>query len=389
MMYDTNATVSAVAQPARVLIIDDNALSRKKLRLAVENLGYTAATADNGEAGLKVAEAEEFDAILLDMVMPGLDGFQVLQRLNANETLRDLPVIVVSALEDDSQSVSQAITLGAEDFLPKEFDPVILNARLKASLQKKRINELQGISQAQAVELVELNRDLEKRVADQLEELERISHLKRFFSPQLAELIVSSGDDKFMQSHRQEITVVFCDIRNFTEFSATAEPEEQFRVLREYHEVVGSLIFRYEATLEHFAGDGVMSFFNDPVPCPDPAARAVRMAVDMRSEVSELIKSWNMRGFDLGFGVGIALGYATLGQVGFEGQFHYMAIGSVANLASRLCDQAENGEILITQRVFVDIEELAHVESNGELNLKGFPKPVPTFQVVEMNLKDV
>jgi adenylate cyclase len=188
-----------------------------------------------------------------------------------------------------------------------------------------------------------------------------------------------------MESHRQEITVVFCDLRNFTEFSATAEPEEQLRVLREYHNAVGSLIFRYEATLEHFAGDGVMAFFNDPVPCPDPAARAIKMAIAMREEVGKLRVDWDKRGFELGFGVGIALGYATLGQVGFEGQFHYMAIGSVANLASRLCDQAEDGQILITQRVYADVEEIAEVEPAGELTFKGFHKPVPAYQLLRVN----
>jgi adenylate cyclase len=179
--------------------------------------------------------------------------------------------------------------------------------------------------------------------------------------------------------------VVFCDLRNFTEFSSTAEPEEQLRVLREYHNAVGSLIFRFEATLEHFAGDGVMAFFNDPVPCPDPAARAIKMAIAMRGEVGELRKKWEKRGFELGFGVGIALGYATLGQVGFEGQFHYMAIGSVANLASRLCDQAKDGQILITQRVYADVEDMAEVEPVGELTFKGFHNPVPAYQVLEMN----
>ena len=188
-----------------------------------------------------------------------------------------------------------------------------------------------------------------------------------------------------MESHRQEITVVFCDLRNFTEFSATAEPEEQFRVLREYHEVVGSLIFRYEATLEHFAGDGVMSFFNDPIPCPDPTARAVRMTIDMRDEMDGLLKKWEKRGFELGFGAGVALGYATLGQVGFEGQFHYMAIGSVANLASRLCDEAKDGQILITQRIFAEIEGIAEVEHVGAHTFKGFHKPISAVQVIGMN----
>jgi class 3 adenylate cyclase len=278
---------------------------------------------------------------------------------------------------------------GAEEYLIKPVDQTALVARVKSML---RIKELHDKSQeqaarleAQATELINLNQGLEQRVAEQLTELEHVSQLKRFFSPQLAELIVSSGDDEFMKSHRQEITVVFCDLRNFTEFSSTAEPEEQLRVLREYHNAVGSLIFRFEATLEHFAGDGVMAFFNDPVPCPDPAARAIKMAIAMRGEVGELRKTWEKRGFELGFGVGIALGYATLGQVGFEGQFHYMAIGSVANLASRLCDQAKDGQILITQRVYADVEDMAEVEPIGELTFKGFHKPVPAYQVLGMN----
>ncbi len=278
---------------------------------------------------------------------------------------------------------------GGEEYLTKPVQQTALVARVKSML---RIKELHDKSQqqattleAQAAELAELNQGLEKRVAEQLVELERISHLKRFFSPQLVELIVSSGDDKLIESHRQEITVVFCDLRNFTEFSTRAEPEEQLQVLREYHEVVGSLIFRYEATLEHFAGDGVMSFFNDPVPCPDPAARAIRMAIDMREEVGGLLKKWEKRGFELGFGVGVALGYATLGQVGFEGQFHYMAIGSVANLAARLCDQARDGQILITQRVYAEVEDVAEVEPIGEFTFKGFHKPVPVFHVLAMS----
>ena len=278
---------------------------------------------------------------------------------------------------------------GAEEYLTKPVEQNALVARVKSML---RIKELHDKSQeqaarleAQAAELVDLNQGLEQRVAEQLTELEQVSQLKRFFSPQLAELIVSSGDDEFMKSHREEITVVFCDLRNLTEFSSTAEPEEQLRVLREYHNAVGSLIFRFEATLEHFAGDGVMAFFNDPVPCPDPAARAIEMAIAMRDEVGELRKKWEKRGFELGFGVGIALGYATLGQVGFEGQFHYMAIGSVANLASRLCDQAKDGQILITQRVYADVEDMAEVEPSGELTFKGFHKPVPAYQVLGMN----
>ena len=211
---------------------------------------------------------------------------------------------------------------------------------------------------------------------------QRVSQLKRFFSPQVAELIVSSGEEKLTESHRQEITVVFCDLRNFTEFSSIAEPEEAMRVLQEYYKVLGALLYRFEATIEHFAGDGLMAFFNDPVPCPDPEARAVRMAVMMQQDVGKLIEQWRKRGLKLGFGIGISSGYATLGHIGSEEQFHYAAIGSVANLASRLCDKALDGQILITEAVSAKVEGLAEIESSGEFSLKGFPKPVPVLQVV-------
>jgi len=377
-----------VRDPARILIVDDTPANVDILARRLSAHGYEILTAGDGEEGLAVAKEQQPDLILLDIMMPKMDGIEVCQHVKADASLPFIPIILVTA-KTDSKDVVAGLEAGAEEYLTKPVEQNALVARVKSML---RIKELHDKSQeqaarleAQAAELVDLNQGLEQRVAEQLTELEHVSQLKRFFSPQLAELIVSSGDDKFMKSHRQEITVVFCDLRNFTEFSSTAEPEEQLRVLREYHNAVGSLIFRFEATLEHFAGDGVMAFFNDPVPCPDPAARAIKMAIAMRGEVGELRKKWEKRGFELGFGVGIALGYATLGQVGFEGQFHYMAIGSVANLASRLCDQAKDGQILITQRVYADVEDMAEVEPVGELTFKGFHKPVPAYQVLAMN----
>jgi len=374
--------------PARILIVDDSPTNVDILAKRLSAHGYEILTAGDGEEGLAVAREQQPDLILLDIMMPKMDGIEVCQHVKGDASLPFIPIILVTA-RSDSKDVVAGLEAGAEEYLIKPVDQTALVARVKSML---RIKELHDKSQeqaarlkAQASELVDLNQGLEQRVAEQLTELEHVSQLKRFFSPQLAELIVSSGDDEFMKSHRQEITVVFCDLRNFTEFSSTAEPEEQLRVLREYHNVVGSLIFRFEATLEHFAGDGLMAFLNDPVPCPDHAARAIEMAIAMRGEVGELRKKWEKRGFELGFGVGIALGYATLGQVGFEGQFHYMAIGSVANLASRLCDQAKDGQILITQRVYADVEDMAEVEPVGELTFKGFHKPVPAYQVLGMN----
>jgi len=221
-------------------------------------------------------------------------------------------------------------------------------------------------------------------VEEQVAEIERMSRLKRFLSPQLAEVIVSSGDEKLLESHRREITVVFSDLRGFTAFAETAEPEEVMGVLREYHAAMGTLIFEFGGTLERFAGDGLMVFFNDPLPCPDPAQRAVRMAVAMRERAAELTRTWRKSGHQLDFGVGVAMGYATLGRIGFEGRFDYGAIGTVTNLAFRLCGEAKGGQILISQRVYAAAEELVEAEPVCEVALKGFHRPVPTYNILRL-----
>ena len=220
------------------------------------------------------------------------------------------------------------------------------------------------------------------KLRESYDNVERVSALKRYFSPHLAEYIVSSGKDMLTESHRGEITVIFCDLRNFTQFSSTAEPEAAMRVLDQYYTALGKRLRQYEATIEHFAGDGLMAFFNDPVPCPDHALRAVRMALEMQADIGELAEDWNLRGLDLGFGIGIATGYATLGHIGGADQFHYAAIGSVANIASRFCDRALNGQILIGESVHAKVDEFVETLSTGEHSLKGFPNPVPIFQVV-------
>ncbi len=230
-------------------------------------------------------------------------------------------------------------------------------------------------------EVAELNRGLEARVAEQVEELGRVGRLKRFLAPQLAELIVSQGDDKVLESHRREIVVVFCDLRGYTAFTETAEPEEVLDFLREYHGALGPLVSQFEGTLDQFSGDGIMVFFNDPVPCPDPAARAVKMAVAMRETASKLVAAWRQHGSDLGFGVGIAQGYATLGQIGFAERSGYTAIGTVCNLAARLCAEAKDGQILISSRVAAAAAAVASLENLGNLDLKGLSRPVAAFNV--------
>jgi adenylate cyclase len=230
-------------------------------------------------------------------------------------------------------------------------------------------------------EVGELNRGLEARVAEQVEELGRIGRLKRFLAPQLAELIVSQGDEKILESHRREIVVVFCDLRGYTAFAETAEPEEVLDFLREYHGALGPLVAQFEGTLDQFSGDGIMVFFNDPVPIPDPAQRAVRMAIAMREAAGALVADWHRRDRELGFGAGIAQGYATLGQIGFAERSGYTAIGTVCNLAARLCAEAKNGQILIAGRVAAAVEKVIALEDLGSLALKGLTQPVSAFNV--------
>jgi class 3 adenylate cyclase len=238
--------------------------------------------------------------------------------------------------------------------------------------------------QTLAAQLSEWNKTLEQRVQEQLAQLERLGRLKRFFSPQLAELIVSGAAEDPLQTHRREITVVFLDLRGFTAFAEVSEPEEVMGVLREYHAAMGKLILEHEGTLERFTGDGMIIFFNDPVSVPNPAERAVRMAIVMRERIRELIVKWRKLGYELDFGVGIAHGYATIGGIGFEGRLDYGAIGTVINLASRLCGEAKPGQILVSRRVLAMVEELVQVEPVGDLTLKGFHRTVTVNNILRL-----
>jgi class 3 adenylate cyclase len=294
-----------------------------------------------------------------------------------------LPVIMVTALDPSEERV-KGIEAGADDFLTKPINQPELLARVRSLL---RIKELYDQVQTQAVVLSEWNRDLERRVQEQLQHLERLERLKRFFSPQLAELIVAGGAEDPLKTHRREVTVVFLDLRGFTAFAETAEPEEIMGVLREYHAEMGRLILEHEGTLERFAGDGMMIFFNDPVPVANPAERAIRMALAMRERVQELTVKWRKLGYDLDFGVGIAQGYATIGAIGFEGRWDYGAIGTVTNLAARLCGEAKPREILVSQRLLAGVDELIESQSVGELSLKGFHRPVAAFNVLRLKVQ--
>ncbi len=373
--------------PPRILIVDDNPQNLDIFRTRLGVHGYEILTASDGEEALAAAREKLPDLILLDVMMPKLDGIEVCRRLKQDPTLPFMPIIMATA-KADSKDIVAGLEAGGDEYVTKPVDQAALVARVKSMLRIKALHdtvqEQAARLEAQAAQLAEWNRTLEQRVADQLAELERVGRLKRFLSPQLAELIVSSGDEKVLESHRREITVVFCDLRGFTAFAETAEPEEVMGVLREYHAAMGALIFQFEGTLERFAGDGLMVFFNDPLRCPDPAARAVRMAVAMRGRVGELGAMWRKRGHTLGFGVGIALGYATLGKIGFEGRFDYGAIGTVTNLAARLCSEAQGGQILISQRVFTAVEELLEAAPVGEFTLKGLHRPVAVYNVLRL-----
>jgi PAS domain S-box-containing protein len=247
---------------------------------------------------------------------------------------------------------------------------------------RREAEEAARIVRAQAGELTEWNRTLNARVDEQVEEIERMSRLRRFLTPQIADAILAAGADSVLESHRSQITAVFCDLRHFTHFAEVNEPEEVMRVLREYHTAMGEIIFEYGATLEHFEGDGMMLFFNDPIPMADPTNRAVRMAIAMRDRAAELTDAWRRHGYDLGFGVGVARGYATLGRIGFEGRFDYGAVGPVVNMASRLGNAAAAGQILISLRVFSEVEDVIDAEPAGELEMKGFHGPQQVFNVI-------
>ena len=365
---------------AVILVVDDLPQNLKLMDAVLSPRGFVVHTAESGEEALEWLSTQIPDLVLLDILMPGIDGYETCRRIRAAEATSFLPVVMVTA--SGAEQKLRAIEAGADDFVTKPFEQAELLARVRSLVRVKRYHDT---IQRQAAELADWNRELEAKVAAQVAELERVGRLRRFLSPQVAGLVVESGDDGFLQSHRSEITAVYCDLRGFTGFAETAEPEEVMSVLRDYHEALGDLVFRFEGTLEHFAGDGLLVFFNDPIPCPDAPERAVRMAVAMRGRVAELAEAWRSRGHDLGFGVGIAQGYATLGRVGFEGRYDYAAIGTVTNVSARLSAQAQAGQILATQRVVTGAAEVAVTRSLGPMELRGISRPVEVFDVLGLD----
>lgn len=363
--------------PITVLAVDDQPQNLRLLDAVLSPRGYRVYTATSGSKALELLGAEDIDLVLSDIVMPEMDGYELCRRIRSTPVTEFLPVVMITA--SGSEQRLAALESGADDFITKPFDQSELLARVASLARIKRYHDTVS---RQADELTRWNTELERRVAEQLVELERTSRLRRFLSPQLADLVVS--DETLLQSHRREIVVVFADLRNFTPFAEASEPEEVMGVLAEYHSAMGTLIHHYEATLERFTGDGMMAFFNDPVPCDDAAERAVRMSIGIRDAVNELAAQWRRKGHDLALGLGIAQGYATLGRIGFEGRFDYSAIGSVTNLSARLCAEAGPWQVLVTDRVLAATEHIVDSEVVGDLSPKGFSRSVRVHNITAL-----
>lgn len=351
--------------PAHILVVDDVADNVEILRMRLASLGYVVHVATDGEQALAAAREKLPDLILLDIMMPKIDGLEVVRRLKADKSLPFMPVILVTA-KTGPKDVMAGLEAGGDDYLTKPVEHGPLVARVRAMLRLKSTHD----------EIDTLNRSLAARVQEQVGELERVGRLRRFLAPQLAQAIVNAGDEKILENHRREIVALFCDLRGFTAFAETAEPEDIMTLLGEYHGAVGPLIRKHEGTLDRFTGDGMMVFFNDPLPCPDAPERAARLAIEMRDAVRALGPQWTRRGHRLGFGIGMAQGYATLGRIGFEDRFDYTAIGAVINLAARLCAEANDGEVLVSGRLAAAAEVVAKLEHLGERQLRGMARPV-------------
>src|SRR5919204_2653386 len=362
---------------AKILVVDDVPENVRLLEAVLVPRGYDVLTAHDGVEALDVVEREQPDLILLDVMMPGLDGYGVCAHLRENEETAMLPVVMVTSSIGPEKT--KAIEAGADDFIPKPFNHDELLTRVRSLLRIKRYHDT----------IKELNRTLEQRVEAQVEELERLRQLQRFLSPQLADAILTSGDESILRSHRRELAMFFADLRGWTNFVDAVEPEELMRVLREFHDVIGKLVQRFDATVGFLEGDGVQLFFNDPIEIPDFALQAVRMGCALREEMAELTPRWRKRGYDLDFGAGLAFGYATCGEIGFEGRSDYAALGTVTNLAARLSDEATRGQILIPQRLYAEVEEDVDAESAGDYTLKGFPRPIHAFNLLGVREKAV
>jgi adenylate cyclase len=368
---------SATGRVAHILVVDDQ---RANVEMAAELLrvrGYRVDTAVSGEEALERVRTAPPDLLVMDIVMPGLDGYEVCRRLRAQPETALLPIVLVTSLDPYAERL-KGIEAGADDFLSKPVNWPELFARVRALL---RIKSLQDEVREQAKELREWNAKLEERVRKQVAAIERLGRLKRFFAPQVAEAIVAGGEE-LLAPHRRDITVVFLDLRGFTAFTDRADPSDVVDLMRAYHASMGRIVDAFGGTLEHFAGDGVLIFFNDPVPVENPAERAVSMALELQRAFQPIAESWAQRGYTVGLGIGIAQGEATLGVIGFESRWEYAAIGNIPNLAARLCGEARAGEILIDAQTERDVGHTVETESVEPLQLRGFLQPIVAFRLL-------
>ena len=376
--------MSILIEKQTILIVDDTPANLALLSDVLKS-DYRIKIAVNGEKALQLSALETPpDLILLDIVMPGMDGYEVCKQLKANPATSHIPVIFVTSM-GESEDETKGLELGAVDYVTKPIGAAMVKARIKTHLavsqQARERERLIAQLKTQAGELSDLNRTLEQRVADGVNELERLARLKRFFSPSVVDLLLSGAAEDPLKSHRREIAAMFLDLRGYTAFTETSDPEDVMGVIGEYHEAMGRLVMAHGGTLERFAGDGMMIFFNDPVLIDNPAGVAVKMAIEMQERFTSLASGWHKRGYDLAMGIGVAQGYATIGAIGFEGRRDYGVIGTVTNLAARLCAEATAGQILISQRVQGFVSDFAKTDLIGEISLKGFHRPVAAYTV--------
>ena len=353
----------------RILVVDDQRTNAEMVSGLLRNRGYEVEVALDAVSALDIVRTKGTDLVISDILMPRMDGYEFVRRLRASPATTLLPVILVTSADPQTERV-KGIEVGADDFIAKPVNWAELFGRVKRLLHVKALQD----------EIRELNARLEERVRDQVAQLERLSRMKRFFSRAVAEAIVAGGEE-LLEPHRREITAVFLDLLGFTAFTDRADPDEVMELLRAYHATLGRTVDEYGGTLEHFAGDGVMIFFSDPLPVDRPAERAVSMAIALQEAFTPIAEAWEKLGHDVGLGIGIAQGEATLGVIGFEQRWEYAAIGNVPNLAARLCGEARAGEILLDAQVEHEIAALFYTEPVGPLQLRGFFQPVPAFRL--------